>query len=87
MYKVSEKSILIGASELRAGIEAILRAAKDNVVVIQKRNKPLAVLLSEKKYREIQALVELAEDIILGQIAKERFESTDISDYIDLEDI
>ncbi len=77
----------MGVSELRNGIEKILEKAHKGLVVIEKRHKPTAVIMSSKKYERIQEVLETAEDIVLGFIANERFKSTKEKDYIDIENL
>jgi len=85
MLTVKENTTLVGVSELRKGIEKILEKAHKGLVVIEKRHKPTAVIMSNKEYEHIQELLETAEDIVLGFIANERFKSTKEKDYIDIE--
>jgi len=85
MLTVKENTTLVGVSELRKGIEKILEKAHKGLVVIEKRHKPTAVIMSNKEYEHIQELLETAEDIVLGFIANERFKSTKEKDYINIE--
>jgi len=87
MLTVKENTTLVGVSELRNGIEKILEKAHKGLIVIEKRHKPTAVIMSNKEYEHIQKLLETAEDIVLGFIANERFKSTKEKDYIDIEDL
>ena len=87
MLTVKENTTLVGVSELRKGIEKILEKADKGLVVIEKRHKPTAVIMSNKEYEHIQELLETAEDIVLGFIANERFKSTKEKDYIDIESL
>jgi len=87
MITVKENTTLVGVSELRSGIDKILEKAQDGLVIIEKRHKPQAVLMSSKEYEYIQEIMEMAEDFVLGHIAKERFEKSSDSDYLDLESL
>lgn len=87
MLTVKENTTLVGVSELRNGIEKILEKARKGLIVIEKRHKPTAVIMSNKEYERIQELLETAEDIVLGFIASERFKSTKEKDYIDIESL
>ena len=87
MLTVKENTTLVGVSELRKGIDKILEKANKGLVVIEKRHKPTAVIMSNKEYEHIQELLETAEDIVLGFIANERFKSTKEKDYIDIENL
>ncbi|MCD6478256.1 MAG: type II toxin-antitoxin system Phd/YefM family antitoxin, partial [Candidatus Aenigmarchaeota archaeon] len=46
MITVKENTTLVGVSELRSGIDKILEKAREGLVIIEKRHKPAAVLLS-----------------------------------------
>ena len=87
MLTVKENTTLVGVSELRKGIEKILEKAHKGLIVIEKRHKPTAVIMSNKEYEHIQELLETAEDIVLGFIANERYKSTKEKDYIDIENL
>lgn len=85
MITVKENTTLVGVSELRGGIEKILAKTKQGPVILEKRNKPAAVLISDAQYRRMLDVYELAEDLVLGQIANQRQRSARESDYIDIE--
>ena len=87
MLTVKENTTLVGVSELRKGIEKVLEKSRKGLVIIEKRHKPTAVIMSNKEYEHIQELLETAEDIVLGFIANERFKSTKEKDYIDIENL
>ena len=87
MFTVKENTTLVGVSELRSGIDKILEKTKDGLVIIEKRHKPQAVLMSNEQYEHIQNLLELSEDLILGTIAQERYNRSSDEDYIAIEDL
>jgi prevent-host-death family protein len=87
MITVKENTTLVGVSELRTGIDNILEKAKEGLVIIEKRHKPQAVLLSTEEYEHMQNMVETAEDLILGFMARDRFKSSTDKDYIPIEDL
>ena len=87
MITVKENTTLIGVSELRSGIDKILEKAKEGPVIIEKRHKPQAVLMSNEQYEHIQNLLELSEDLILGTIAQERYNTGNDKDYIDIKNL
>ena len=76
MVTIKENTTLVGVSELRKGIEKILKMARKGLVIIEKRHKPTAVLMSNEEYEHIQHVLETAEDIVLGFIAHKRFEGS-----------
>jgi PHD/YefM family antitoxin component YafN of YafNO toxin-antitoxin module len=45
----------------------------------------IAVLISSEEYEQIQNTLDIAEDIVLGFMAQERFKKSKDSDYIDIE--
>lgn len=87
MFTVKEDTTLVGVSELRSGIDKILEKTKNGLVIIEKRHKPQAVLMSNEQYEHIQNLLELSEDLIIGSIANERYKLGNEEDYIDIEDL
>jgi prevent-host-death family protein len=87
MITVKENTTLVGVSELRTGIDKILEKSRKGLVIIEKRHKPTAVLMSNKEYEHIQDLLETAEDLVLGFIANGRFKSTKEEDYVDIENL
>ena len=87
MITVKENTTLVGVSELRTGIDNILEKAKEGLVVIEKRHKPQAVLLSSEEYEHMQNMVETAEDLVLGFMACDRFKSSTDKDYIPIKDL
>ena len=86
MITIKEDTTLVGVSELRSGLEAILEESKKHKVLIGRRNKPIAVLIDIERYKEMEAVIELVEDFTLGFLAKERDKSSKSSDYITLEE-
>ena len=87
MITVKENTTLVGVSELRAGIDKILEKARKGLVVIEKRHKPQAVLMSSEEYEHIQHMLEIAEDLVLGHIAEDRYKGSKNSDYIDIKEL
>lgn len=87
MYTVKENTTLVGVSELRKGIEKILEKARKGLVIIEKRHKPQAVLMSNEEYEHLINILELAEDLVLGFIASDRFKNSKESDYLDIESL
>lgn len=85
MYTVKENTTLVGVSELRAGIDKILEKARKGLVIIEKRHKPLAVLMSNEEYEHLTNILDMAEDLVLGFIAADRFKNSKETDYLDIE--
>lgn len=87
MINVKQDTTLVGVSELRLGIDKILQKAQNGLVIIEKRHKPQAVIMSSEEYEHMQAVIDVAEDLVLGAIARNRFESSNEKDYIDIEQL
>ena len=85
MYTMKEETTLVGVSELRTKLEKILEAARRHKVVIEKRNKPVAVLIAIERYNEMEELLDLIEDYEFGRIAGEREKKSSRKDYIRLD--
>lgn len=86
MITVKENTTLVGISELRTNFNKVMEAVGKHKVLLERRNKPLAVIVPVEKYNQMEELVGLIEDISLGYLAKERDEKSESSDYIDLEE-
>ena len=87
MLTVKENTTFVGVSELRSGIDKILEKARKGLVVIEKRRKPQAVLMSSEEYEYITGMLDVAEDLVLGFIASERLKNSSESDYVDIESL
>ena len=87
MITVKEATTLVGISELRTKADEILRAMQRSTVVIERRNKPWAVLLPISRYEEMESLLEWVEGQILGRAALERERGTPKRSYIPLEKV
>ncbi len=85
MFTVKENTTLVGISELRAGIDKILEKARKGLVIIEKRHKPQAVLMSTEEYEHLTSILDMAEDLVLGFIAADRFKNSKETDYLDIE--
>ena len=72
MLTVKEGTTLVGVSELRTKIDEILAQAKKHNVLIEKRNKPVAMLLSIEEFERLESLLEFIEDYGLAALAKQR---------------
>lgn len=72
-------------AELRKEAPEIAKDLKYRTVIVTKRGKPVAVLEDYQTYQEKEKLVEEFEDIILGNIAKERAKNAKPEDFIPME--
>lgn len=74
MLTVKEDTTLIGVAELRTRASAILNELKKHKVILTKRNMPVGIIVDYEEYEKMERLMDLAEDILLGNIAKQRLE-------------
>lgn len=84
MFTVKEDTTLVGISELRTNFDKVLEALTKYKVLLERRNKPLAVIVPIEKYNQMEELIELIEDTGLGYLAKERDLKSKSADYIDI---
>lgn len=85
MFTVKEDTTLVGISEMRTNFDKVLDAISNSKVLLERRNKPLAVIVSIEKYNQMEHFIESAEDMVLGYLARERDFKSNPSDYIDLD--
>jgi prevent-host-death family protein len=84
MITVKEDTTLVGISELRTHFDKVLEALGKSKVLLERRHKPLAVIVPIEKYVQMEKLMELIEDMGLGYLAREREQKSKPSDYLDL---
>jgi len=70
--KSNEDVVITGTSEFRNSINEFISILKENRVIITKRNKPQAVLISFEEYERYNDIIEQLEDRYFGNIALER---------------
>ncbi len=85
MFTVREDTTLVGISEFRTHFDKVLEALTKYKVILEKRNKPLAVIVPIERYNQMEALIELIEDVGLGYLARERDLKSKPGDYIDID--
>ncbi|MEW6100893.1 MAG: type II toxin-antitoxin system Phd/YefM family antitoxin [Candidatus Omnitrophota bacterium] len=85
MFTVKEDTTLVGISELRTHFDKVLEALTKYKVLLERRNKPLAVIVPIEKYNRMEELIEFLEDTALGFLAKERHLRSKPEDYIDID--
>ncbi|MDD5174146.1 MAG: type II toxin-antitoxin system Phd/YefM family antitoxin [Candidatus Omnitrophota bacterium] len=85
MHTVKEDTTLVGVSELRNRIDMILKETQHHKVIIEKRNKPVAVLIAIDQYNAMEELIDRIEDLELGRLAGEREKTSSRNDYISIE--
>ena len=85
MFTVKEDTTLVGISELRSNFGKVLEALGKYKVLLERRNKPVAVIVPIEKYSQMERLIDLIEDAVLGHIARERESKSGPNDYIDID--
>lgn len=86
MITLREDTTLVGVSELRTHMDKILQESKKHKVLIEKRNKPVAVLMAMEDYNKMEETLDVLEDLALGYLAKERESGSKSSDYVGIEE-
>lgn len=84
MRRIKGDATLIGVSELRTKADAIFKVAGHEPVILEKRHKPMAVLVPIAQYDRTEALLDRLEDYLLGFLAKEREHRSRRKDYLSL---
>ena len=84
MITIKEDTTLVGISELRTNFAKVLEALGKYKVLLERRNKPLAVIVPIEKYTQMEELIELIEDAGLGYLARDRELKSKPSDYVEL---
>ena len=84
MMTVRENTTIAAISELRSQTEAILHSLKENRVILERHKKPVAVMLNYKRFEALEAMIDFAEDYILGATALQRDKTSTKSDFVDI---
>lgn len=87
MRRVRGDTTLVGISELRTQVDEILKVAQKEPVIVEKRHKPMAVLVPIGQYERTEETLEALEDYILGLLAQERERRSHRKDYLTLEEL
>ena len=87
MRHVKGDTTLVGVSELRTQADEILKIAHTEPVIIEKRHKPMAVLIPIGQYEQTEATLDALEDTVLGLLAKEREGRSQRKDHLTLEEL
>ena len=85
MITVHSKTTIAAISELRNKSERILSILKENKVVLERRHRPVAVMLGYDQYEALEKILEFAEDYVLGVLAMNRDKKAKKQDFIDIE--
>lgn len=82
MIKVADDTALVGIAELRKEIPKLTKDVMIRKIIVLNRGKPVGVLESYAAYLEKEDILEKLEDLVLGNIAKQRFEASKKKDFI-----
>ena len=85
MYTIKEDTTIVGVSELRNRIDNVIEEARHHKVIIEKRNKPVAVLIAIDQYNAMEEILDRMEDLELGRGARVREKRSSGKDYISIE--
>lgn len=85
MITIRNSATIASISEFRSKSEQILSHLKENRVILERHKKPIAVMLDYAQYEKLEAMLEVAEDLVLGTLALERDRSAKKSDFVDLD--
>ena len=86
MITVKNRASIASISELRSKSKMVLKSMKDHPVILQRHNKPLAVLMDYKSFETLDAMLDYAEDYILGRLAARRERQARPADYVDIDE-
>jgi prevent-host-death family protein len=85
MITVNDKTTIAAISELRNKSEEILKQLADHRVILQRHNKPVAVMIGYRQYEQLSKLLDRAEEYVLGMTALERDKKAGKKDFVDIE--
>ena len=77
MITVEEKTTIVGVAELRKMISDILEKVKSNKIILTRRNKPVGVIVDYEEFKEMEEIIDILEDHVLGYLALERAKRRD----------
>ncbi len=84
MITVKKETTIAGLSELRTKSEAILKELKSHPVVLEKHNKPVAVMVDYRRFEQEEEMLDYAEEYILACLAEKRDKESKKTDYVDI---
>lgn len=87
MRRIKRSATLVGISELRTRAEDIVKAAQHEPVILEKRHKPLAVIVPIDQYERTEEMLDAIEEHLLGLLAKERERRGAHPNYLALEEL
>ena len=78
---------MVGISELRTKADQVFKVMDRSTVILERRHRPKAVLISIERYEKMEALLDWVEDQVLGLLAKEREKGTPRKAYLTLDQV
>lgn len=72
MKVIEEKTTLVQTSELRTKLDEILKQLSESHVILEKRHRPVAILVAPQEYQRMEESVEQLSDILLALEARAR---------------
>jgi prevent-host-death family protein len=87
MRRIKGDTTLVGISELRTQADAILKVAQREPVILEKRHKPVAVLVPIEQYDRTEETLDFLEDHLLGLMARDREQQSRRRQYMTLEEL
>jgi prevent-host-death family protein len=87
MINIKQDTTLVGVSELRTRFDEVMAVLGSSKVVLEKRHKPIAVIVPIEKFNQMEALIELIEDSYLASYAQDRDRSSNPADFIDIKEL
>jgi prevent-host-death family protein len=85
MITVNDKTTIAAISELRNKSEEILKQLADHRVILQRHNKPVAVMMGYRQYEQFSKMMDLVEEYALGMVALERDKKSGKKDFVNIE--
>ncbi len=85
MITVSDRATIAAISELRNKSESILKQLADHRVILQRHNKPVAVMMGYRQYEQFSKMLDMVEDYALGMVALDRDKKSGKKDFVDIE--
>jgi hypothetical protein len=82
MFDIGDDAVMVGATEFRSSIPKFAKKNGNKTVFVTSRGEPVAVLEPFSKNKKKEKLIDDLEDLILGHLAKERYESSSSDDFL-----
>lgn len=87
MIHINDDTILVGTTDLRSEIPQLMKEVKFKKIIVMKRGKPIGVLENIEQHEEKERLLDTFEELVLGFIAKERYESSTAKNFVRAETV